>query len=609
MKMPCFFKHLLHSLNIIILAALPFIFSAPAMAYTPPIGIPDPGMWGTTHPIDSLAPDTTTKCSSWPAAQTVNCYYIDNTHVQATDTDNTYGFPNKPRVTIPQIAYPAGAYISLHGGPYTETYLNLVFKGTPENPIWFRGNQNLMPIISGRISIKNSSYALIENIDFNGNGNSLGSIKFSSLNVHHICVRNAKFHNKTWTSNTAAIGSTPDQGGSIHDLVFYNNDFSLLGNWESSTDQDFHGINPDLWGRTPPTTQYNIWALNNTGSYISGNLVQFNGDQRDVARAITEGRTETSLENFHHMYVGKNLSHHGRQDICVMKFTTDGIISQNESYQNYNNVASGGTGIVFQEGPNYIWIIYNKLYNMVGDGVREGNMYYEKFRSQKTFIIGNIIYNIAKVPNDLDGVNSGYKSGQGITFEKGNHQRYLLDNTIYNVGGGISVITAAETDSAIMSGNVIAGVNGIDTINRKDYHISKLTIPGTVTTDYSFFQPREDSGKTSFYWNGTSPAIINSLAELQSLTGQCQNCWTGDPIFVNPAIYDLHPQENSPLVGKGIRHPVYDEFQARYGIDIAYDFEGKPRPAGSWTLGALEPGTLKAGTLPPPSAPNASLVK
>lgn len=610
MKTFCFLTVLLQSITIIILATLPAVFCSPAMAYTPPIGIPDPGIWGTTHPIDSSAPDTTTKCPTWPSGQTTNCYYIDNTNPQATDTNNTFGYPAKPRLTIPQTTYSAGAYVEIHGGPYQDTYINVKFNGTPENPIWFRGAPSSMPIITGKISLTDSTYAIFEYLDCDGMGNSIGSINISGMSAHHICVRNSKFHNKTWTKNTAAIGSTPLQGGSIHDLVFYNNDFSELGNWSSTIDQDFHGINPALWGRTPPTTQYNIWALNNGGYHISGNLVQFNGDQRDIAKATEEGRTTTNLNNFHHMYVGNNISHHCRQDLCVMKLTTDGIISQNTTYENNNQAAAGGTGIVFQEGPNYVWIIFNKLYSNQF-GVRQGNMYYPSFQNQKTFIIGNVIYDIHGIGGayTADGINSRYKTAQGIAFEKGNHQRYIVDNTIYNVGGGISVSTAVATDSAIMSGNVIAGVDGVDTLGRLDCHASKIDATGIVKIDYTYFQPRLDSGKVTFYWNGLSPLIRESLSDFQSASGQCQNCWTGDPLFVDAANYDLHPQADSPLIGKGIRHPVYDEFQTRYGINIAYDFDGKPRPDGAWTLGALEPGTLKATPLPPPPAPVPNIIK
>jgi len=606
MKTSCSFRQLISGIMTILLTALPIVFCSLAMAekYTLPIGIPDPGMWGTTHPIDAFAPDTAAKCPDWPSVQTTNCYYIDNTNPQATDTGNTYGYPQKPRLTIPQITYTEGAYVEIHGGPYTSTYLNVKFNGTPDNPVWFRGTSS-MPVITSVISIGDSSYAILEYLDCNGMGNSKPCINISAMNAHHICVRHSKFHNKTYTGNSAAIGSVPLQGGSIHDLVFYKNEISELGDWSSAEDQDFHGINPTLWGRTPPTNQYNIWALNNTGYHISGDLFQSNGDQRDITKAVAEGRTITNLDNLHHVYVGKNVSSHSRQQVCTIKLTRDVVVSQNTAYENSNTASgAGGTGILFQEGPDYLWILFNKVYNNQF-GVRQGNMSMSSFQNNKTFIIGNIIYNINPLNGTYgtDGINSRYKTAQGIKFEKGNHQRYVIDNTIYNSGGGIGTSTTTENDSAIMSGNVIAGIYGIDILNREDTHIAKFDNIGTTTTDYTYFQPRLDSGKVRFYWVAQQTNTYDSLSAFQSGTGQCQNCWTGDPLFVDSANFDFHPQDNSPLVGKGIRHAVYDEFQTRYGINIAYDFEGKPRPEGAWTLGALEPGTLNTTPLPTPPAP------
>jgi len=559
-----------------------------ALAYTPPIGIPDPGMWGNTHPIDSPAPAKDTKCPNWPVAQTTNCYYIDNTHPQATDTGNIYGYPDKPRATIPSATYAAGAYIEVHGGPYNSA-ATLTMNGTAENPIWFRGESpTSKPVIRAKILLSDSKYVIIENLEFN---NFTGAaIRIGGMSANNICVRNSSFHDLTYPgSPTSVIGSTPTQGGSIHDLVFYKNSFENIGNWQTATDDDYHAINPNLWGRTPPTTQYNIWVLNNFGYHISGNLAQFNGDQRDIEKAKIEGRTETNLQNFHHMYVGFNYAHHNRQDLSVAKFTTDAIISQNVMHDNYSTSSSCGTGVVFQEGPNYVWIIFNKMYNM-DFGVRQGNMYYDSFSDQKTFMVGNVIYNLyknTKAYNDADR----YKPAQGISFEKGKHKRYLIDNTIYNVGGGINISTVLNTDLAIMSGNVIAGVYGIDDNGDTDHHISRIDTIGTVTVDYGFFQPRADNGNIQFYWAGVGKKL--TLESFQVASGQCLNCWSGDPKFLDPAKYNLKPAAGSPLIGKGIKHSVYNEFQVRYGLNIAYDVDGRTRPeTGPWTLGAYEYSTI-----------------
>jgi len=315
MKNPLFTRRMLIRVFLLLIVVS---FSEKAIAYTPPIGIPDPGMWGAVHPIDTTAPSTSIKCPGWPASVSSGCYYIDNTHPQATDTSNSNGYPNKPRVTIPT-SYAAGSFVWMQGGPYSASQ-TLTFNGTADNPIWFRGNPDSMPTFTGRLTVgTGSSYAIMEYLDFNGG--SSACISLIGLSIRNIGIRNSKFRNRLWTNNTAAIGSTPAQGGSIHDIVVYNNLLYSLGDWQSAADQDFHGINPTLWGRTPPTTQYNFWALNNTGYYISGNLVQTNGGEAsDLIRPY-----------LHHIYVGKNYAHHGRQSGFATKQATDVIISQPRS--------------------------------------------------------------------------------------------------------------------------------------------------------------------------------------------------------------------------------------------------------------------------------------
>jgi len=90
-----------------------FICYNTASAYTPPIGIPDPGYWGSIHPIDSEAPGTATTCPNWPSSLAANCYYVDNS-VPCSNSGN--GYPDFPRCSIHPLLS-SGAFVEVHGGP------------------------------------------------------------------------------------------------------------------------------------------------------------------------------------------------------------------------------------------------------------------------------------------------------------------------------------------------------------------------------------------------------------------------------------------------------------------------------------------------------------
>ncbi len=557
-----------------------FIISWPniAQAYTPPIGIPDPGAavygWGATHPIDSTAPN---QPGAWPESEVAGYYYIDNTDANATDSSNTYGYPNKPRATIPEITYAAGSYVEVHGGPYTDTYIVLQFSGTADSPVWFRGTPGAMPIISGNVFISDSSFAILENLDFDGGSGSC--IRMAALNINHIAIRNSKFRNRVYPNqNTAAIGITPNLGGTIKDIIVYQSEFYGLGDWQTTVDQDFHGINPNLWGRDATTTQFNIWILNNNFYNLSGNGVQVNA-----------GNWDYSHQYLHHVYIGKNVSHDSRQSAFGIKQSTDVIISQNTTYSNKDHGVQEGTGIVYQYAPDNLWIIFNKISDS-DHGIRQsanntpvaGDENHDV--NHKAYIIGNKIFNIHPDPlSSYTTPTHGFRPGQGISLWKAIMQRYIIDNTIYDSHGGINI---KEYGPVTLSGNIISDIYYLD------YHISNLDATAVTTLDYNLFfdgpiDPDNQQTTSRFRWAGQN---YTTLTDFQTATGQCNNCWVVDPQFIDPANNNFNLKPTSPAKGKGVRNAVYDTFLARYGISIAYDIDGIPRPASGtgWDLGAFQ---------------------
>ena len=58
---------------------------------------------------------------------------------------------------------------------------------------------------------------------------------------------------------------------------------------------------------------------------------------------------------------------------------------------------------------------------------------------------------------------------------------------------------------------------------------------------------------------------------------------------MSPATGDFRPQPGSPAVDAGIPSAAYEAFQSRYGLSLAVDHAGRPRPAGAaWDIGAFE---------------------
>ncbi len=552
---------------------IPFvlIFASLSWAYTPPIGIPDPGAWGSFHPIDTAAPDTATKCPNWPGAATTGCYYIDNSGT-CSDTSNPYGYPNNKRCTFPANSYAAGTYIELHGGPYTGTR-NLTMSGTSGSPVWLRGTAGSMPTVTGLFSVRNSTYFYIEYIDFNGgNDSAIVVINDNSSGVtNNILIRNSKFRNRGYTGHTSAIGITPYQATAVHDVVIYNNEFSELGDWQGEADTDFHGVNPDTYGKSPPTEEYNIWILNNTFYHLSGNGVQVNANSLAMTPRL------------HHVYMGKNVGHALRQAPYWTKQGSHIIISQNIAYDNRMHGLQPGNCAGWQYAADNVWFIFNDCYDS-SNGIRQSSTDAgtENFSA---YVVGNKFHNIHAVPG-VDNTNlvDGWHDGNAVDMPNGTMKRYIVDNTIYDVDGGITGFY--DTTQTVISGNIISGIGA------SNYHTWIVQGAAHTTLDHNLLYP---AGR--FGWNSVSN-VYSPLSAFQSFSGTCTvGCATADPLFVNPATVDLHLQAGSPAIDAGVRNSVYDTFYSLYGIDIDVDFDGNPRPAtGARSLGAFEYDT---GTPPP----------
>ncbi|MEF3691847.1 MAG: right-handed parallel beta-helix repeat-containing protein [Candidatus Moraniibacteriota bacterium] len=517
-----------------------FIFPNKSKAYNPPIGIPNPGMWGDIHPIDSPAPDKTVKCPTWPSGQTVNCYYVDNTHPLATDTNNIYGYPDKPRASIPT-NYGAGSYVEVHGSSSVASQLIITFNCSIEEPCWFRGaDEDSKPVISRETIIK-GSYILLENLKID-NGYSLGLRSHNTSTLHHAIIRNSEL------SRVAISGHS---GYSFNNIVVYNNNIHM-DNFENLGPDSPEFPENDTHGVTTGSYSENVWILNNDIHDIAGDAV---------------GNAHAANYTAKNYYVGANKLHDAGENSIDFKEIENVIISQNEMYNNYGpSSGSNGSALVVHYGPTYsprnAWIIFNKIYNCSDSGIQIGGDV-----TDPVYVVGNIIHNISNPLGTAQAISSW--SSDDI---------YLINNTLYGNDRGID-ITGGNNSNFYMYNNIVA-----NNINSSGYHLSLAYTDYRNNADLKnniFYQPE---GGVKINWGQ-----IYDVSGLIAGTGKCEGCLESDPLFVNPIERNFGLQSTSPAIDAGISTSVYNLFESLFGESIDFDFIGTIRPQNLiWDIGTHE---------------------
>ena len=513
-----------------------------SIAYQPPVGIPDPGKWGTTHPVDAAAPS---QPGSWPGAEYTGCYYIDSTDGDATDNNNTYGYPNKPRLTIPS-TFAAGSYVEIHGGPYTN--IKITANGTSGSIVWIRGTPGNKPVFRDlRIA---GSFVIAEYFHFDTNGQ---GFSFNSP-TQYGCLRNSTYYGSgtLYSSNNSGFGCSGSSPTEKNDyIIFYNNEIKELGAWQNNTNYDYHGIKP----------RYNVshvWILGNTIYHTQGDSVQ-------------TGEASSGGNDFpQYVYIGGNTFYDNKENSIDIKDGNDIIISENLCYgMNTDYGDDEGAAIVIHEEADNVWIVNNRVHTCDIGIITTG--------STNTWFIGNLIYNI-KHSGSFDA-GSFYGSGAAMHF-RGNTNGGAVGNTVYNCDKGIQLTSGSNYD---IYNNIFS--------NRAEssaYDIMVRTTSIAASTDIDYCHFYRSDGNIRINWAGI---IYTSVSAFKNGAIRCDNCpLEADPKFVNPPS-NFTLQSDSPDRNNSAEysHPVYNIFYNQYGIDIAKDIAGTSRPQEqNWDIGAYE---------------------
>src|SRR3990172_7902627 len=313
------------------------LWAAPAWAaYTPVLGIPAP-------PIDTDVV-TPSRPGNWPTTEATGFYYIDNTHGSATDTANTYGYPNRPRLTIPT-TFAAGSYVEWHGGPYTGTTLTITVNGTAESPVWITGLAAATDPDIRRMLVIAGQHARIEYLDSYSN-----TARFTIGNgADYILVRHSKFHSDGTTRTGGCFNVSGTSTNFATNNVAYNNEIYEYGDDSPSSTTDSQGV------------RINTFV---DGLWLIDNHVHNNGADAVILGQATYPQTNRPRN----IYIGRNHFHDDRENAIDIKGASDIIISQNTMHGYGATATSNGEVIrVNDEGwQNNVAIIFNTIYD--GDG-------------------------------------------------------------------------------------------------------------------------------------------------------------------------------------------------------------------------------------------------
>jgi hypothetical protein len=510
--------------------------------WTPPLGIPRPS-FGTTE----TAPATP---ANW-SAPTPGFYYVNQNAPGATDTQNPYGYPARPRVTIP-LAIPAGSVVEVHGA-YDHSHGSpngIVVSGTAASPVFIRGTSATTKPTLSRGWELSGSYCVLENLEF-----ALQSPDIENLVVgagNHLVVRGCDIHGYTYGGETAVAGAGPGQEAT--DVVLWANYIHDNGDWQATFYQKVHGIQVSAYVSR-------LWVLDNVMTRNSGDGIQINAGS---AQATT-----------HHIFVGRNLSFQNKQDGFWTKQAVDVIFSQNTAFASRPDPLnlSLNAGLGFQYGPERVWFLYNNVFdceNGIASGSDDGGF------GQYSFYIGNVIHNIHTINPGAYNATTGWSSG-GMMLA-GGVNRFILNNTIDDVDAGIN---SPGSGALYIVNNIISGVTRPDT--------SHVFIEQPSTAAASSIANDLFDAPVRIRW-GDPSTTYDLTSFTSSFPTRVQGCLVGAPLFVNRAQGNYQLQLGSPAIDAGANvQTIFDYYKGLYGVDIARDLLDTPRPQGAAIdIGAFE---------------------
>lgn len=397
-----------------------------------------------------------------PPAPTAYTHYVDNTVAGATDINNPFGTPARPRLSVPPVV-PAGTVVEVRGGPYNigGAQGTIVFEGTAANPSFVRGvgSPTVVGAYGARLTLT-GQYGVWE------------GMKFSNVAVTlpgtYLTFRGNEIFGHSPPGNSSALSVGGRYVTLKSNLIHHN------GNSQSPTEVDVHGmlVLPGAYG---------VWVVGNT-SYSNG------GDSIQVGQAQS---TEPWAQG---IFISGNVFHEDRENAIDIKKSRDVIVYANVGYGYRETSSSAGEVIVTHDGAERVWILNNLIYGATR-GIVASN-------AQVYVVAGNIVVAIVHNPSQPYDPLSLYGSHAILTYNS--YNVHHVNNTVWYSDGGIS-LTANSGDRVVVNNLVRATNNtivGTFTQNSNNNTAGDPKVVDPTKLDFRLLpdSPLRNGGLTSPVW-------------------------------------------------------------------------------------------------------------
>lgn len=268
-----------------------------------------------------------------------------------------------------------------------------------------------------------------------------------------------------------------------------------------------------------------------------------------------------------------------RQSGVWAKQSLNSVFSQNLVFGLRTVSHTSADGIGYQYGPEGLWIIFNRLFDLEF-GVRNGSNSITN-PGLNSYIIGNVIHDI----HDKRGLYNpnGSWSNAGITLPSGVN-KYIYNNVIYNSDAGILCTGDGTYDVA---NNIVA-----NTTRAGASHFWLQNEAGNTIWNLRNNLFSQDTGTVAMRYGNT----ISGLTTFQNNhPGKAEQNIQAQPQFIAASSSDFHLSAASPAIDAGSALNYSQWFEAAFGLPLSVDYDNRPRNVDGnndgtarWDVGAYE---------------------